>query len=220
MLAVFVCVEDGVVWRGRVYGGGEVYDGPWEESPVDQPGWAQREPNPAELSPDDTLGLGGRQTMNWRKITTAMPDVEPVVAGFDTLHDEPIIDEEATEQKELVVDKANREGMPEPRPDESIRRQLEYMREADPDWFADFLKRCPEEAERLGFLRGKSKGSTPEEVRDISTELTPTPPADPVEQADDQDLDRLLKEEIAALNDGDEELLAEIRKQIEIAMMK
>ena len=62
------------------------------------------------------------------------------------------------------------------------------------------------------------KEIAPEEPAAEVEPTPPTPPADPVEQPADQDLERLLKEEIAALNDGNEELLLEIRAKIEEAM--
>ncbi|MBA7569529.1 hypothetical protein ES708_11269 [subsurface metagenome] len=197
-----------------------IWEGDIQDAPVDQPGWAQREPSPAELSPNDNLGIGGRMTMNWRKPTSAL-EVAPVVVGRDPLRDEPIIDEEATKRREIDLDEVNRRLMPkESSTDEKRKRELEYWQWAAPSMFADFIEQCPEEAARLGFQR-ESVGSTPEEVQDIPIEQTPTPPVEPEPTVSTEPVDQLeelLKLEVAALNDGNEERLVEIRAKIEEAM--
>ena len=174
MIAVFVCTQNDTMWKGKVYHKGQLYDGPWEDSPVNQLGWGQRPPLPSEISPNDNLGLGGRTSVSWRR-GGSTPTVQPVVVGRDPLRDELIIDEEATRQRQIDVDEVNRRLNPPPTADENRKRQIEYWQLADPSLFEDYLEQFPEEAVRLGFVN-----PAPEEVQDISTELTPTPPGEPV----------------------------------------
>jgi len=205
-----------------------IWEGDLQNSPVREKGWAQRALLPSENSPHDNLQLGGRVFVHWRT-GPPVPTVAPVVTGFDYLHDEPVVDEEATKAKQLEIDEMINRSLPKVSKEEHRKRHLAYLQWAAPSQFSDFLEQYPEEAVQFGFLKGEEVETTPEpaveveptpQVEDASpaVESVAADPASQVQQPDEQDLDRLLEQEATAEKAGDEERLAEIRSRIEQAM--
>jgi hypothetical protein len=205
--AIFVCVAENE-HMGRTYYPGEWYEGPLEDSPVDKVGWAQREPLPSEAAPNEGSGLSGKNTeAEWRPAREAVT-VAPVVVGFDLLHGEEIVDQEATRMKQLEVDMVRRGLWPQPTKEEHWQRHLSYLREHVPEMYQEWVRTHPDDA----------LGGAPAGVQE--TLAQPVEEVVQVKQSEnqEQDLDELLEAEVRVEKAGDSDKLTAIRARIEEAM--
>jgi hypothetical protein len=131
------------------------------------------------------------------------------------LRGEPEIDQAATLQQSLTV---NRDSAPKVSNQESLKRQLEYLRWADPPQFASIAAHRPDdpivwevaaEAPRNGY----SAAAPTAMLETVQGAGPPSAPEDP--PADSAALDELLAQEARALEENDPERLAAVRKKIE-----